>query len=286
MSTATPTAALFAAAHAAASAHAAVRPLPRPVWNAGRHLRPAQRCHFPTPHPTPQSALQRRSRRRPPGSASARAGPSPWPSLSPPPPLSLTMACQARGRAHRQATARTREVRRAGPGSNAAAHLSMSSLRLAQVAQAPPVAADERQRSPQATATARRLLLGANLQICAQHHAGPSDMYTHLNSEQARSGRCAPPGHVGAHPGRIFSSCRHATRRLEVIPIFAHVCAFALDQRQMCGSTSSRAQPARKTTVLDASEQTAPKVRSHSGRQGARGPGHNAPRRIHPPAAH
>ena len=73
-------------------------------------------------------------------------------------------------------------------GSNAAAHRSMSSLRLAQVAQAPPVAADERQRSPQATATARRLLLGANLQICAQHHAGPSDMSTHLNSEQARSG--------------------------------------------------------------------------------------------------
>ena len=110
----------------------------------------------------------------------------------------------------------------------------------------------------------------------------------HVHPPQQRTGkkwRCAPPGHVGAHPGRIFSSCRHATRRLEVIPIFAHVCAFALDQRQMCGSTSSRAQPARKTTVLDASEQTAPKVRSHSGRQGARGPGHNAPRRIHPPAA-
>ena len=92
------------------------------------------------------------------------------------------------GTGHRQATARTREVRRAGPGSNAAAHLSMSSLRLAQVAQAPPVAVDERQRSPQATATARRLLMGANLQIGAQHHAGPSGMSTHLNSEQARSG--------------------------------------------------------------------------------------------------
>ena len=64
----------------------------------------------------------------------------------------------------------------------------MSSLRLAQVAQAPPVAVDERQRSPQATATARRLLMGANLQIGAQHHAGPSGMSTHLNSEQARSG--------------------------------------------------------------------------------------------------
>ena len=59
----------------------------------------------------------------------------------------------------------------------------------------------------------------------------------HVHPPQQRTGkkwRCAPPGHVGAHPGRIFSSCRHATRRLEVIPIFADVCAFALDQRQMC----------------------------------------------------
>ena len=75
----------------------------------------------------------------------------------------------------------------------------------------------------------------------------------HVHPPQQRTGkkwRCAPPGHVGAHPGRIFSSCRHATRRLEVIPIFADVCAFALDQRQMCEVRRRELSPPGKPRFL------------------------------------